>query len=302
MSDKNIFKGVIPPVSTIFTQAGELDKVGMGKLIDFLIDEGVHGLFFNGTGGEFSQMSLEQRKEVAEFAVKYVGGRLPVLIGTGSTSTHESIELSKHAEAIEADAIVVINPYFWKLSEEFLYQYFSDIAKSVDVEMILYNFPDLTGQDITPELTLKLANNHSNIVGIKESIDEAGHYREMILKVKSVHPSFSVFVGFDDHLLNNLSLGGDGIVPASANFIPEFTVDLYEAFIKNDYEEAIELHKKVAYLPLFYKITSPFVGVAKEAMNLIGLDVSTHVLPPTKGLNNEQLEEVKNLLKKLNVI
>lgn len=302
MTNHVMFKGVIPPVSTIFQETGELDRVGMGKLIDFLIDAGVHGLFFNGTGGEFSQMSTEQRQEVATFAVDYVDRRCPVLIGTGSASTVEAIELSKHAEKIGADAIVVINPYFWKLSEEFLFQHFSDIAKSVNIPMLLYNFPALTGQDITPELALRLADTHSNIVGIKESVDEAGHYREMILKIKPKHPSFSVLVGFDDHLLNNLSLGGDGVVPASANFIPQFTINLYNAYVNGDYEKAIELQKKVAYLPLFYKIASPFVGVAKEAMNMVGLEVSTSVLSPTRGLNNNQIREIKSLLKTLNVI
>lgn len=302
MENKVLFKGIIPPVSTIFTQTGELDTVGMEKLIDFIIDGGVHGLFFGGTGGEFSQMNVEQRKELAEFAVKYVDGRLPVLLGTGSTSTEEAIELSKHAEKIGADGIVVINPYFWNLSEEFLFEYFSDIAKSIDLPMILYNFPALTGQDITPELTLRLVDTHVNIVGIKETIDEASHYREMILTVKDKHPNFSVLVGFDDHLLNTLSLGGDGLIPASANFIPQFTVDLYEAFIQGEYKKAIKLHKTVAHIPLFYKITTPFVGVAKQAMNFIGLNVSTHVLPPTKNLNEHQVNEVKKLLEDLNVI
>ncbi|MGZ4161203.1 MAG: dihydrodipicolinate synthase family protein, partial [Neobacillus sp.] len=135
------FHGIIPPVSTILHKDGRIDEKGMGNLIDFLINSKVDGLFFLGTGGEFSQMSVELRKEVAEFAAQYVDGRVPVLIGTGSTSTKETISLSLHAKEIGADGIVVINPYFWPLSEDHLFQHYGDITKSVDLPILLYNFP-----------------------------------------------------------------------------------------------------------------------------------------------------------------
>lgn len=120
---KPIFKGVIPPVSIIVNEKGELDREGTGQVIDYIIDSGVHGLFFLGSGGEFSQMSVEQRKEVAEFAVSYVNGRVPVLIGTGSSVTAEVISLSKHSQEIGAAGVVVINPYYWPLSEKNLFQH-----------------------------------------------------------------------------------------------------------------------------------------------------------------------------------
>ncbi|WP_077212243.1 dihydrodipicolinate synthase family protein [Bacillus dakarensis] len=297
-----LFKGVIPPVSTIFNSSGEFDREGMGKLIDFLIESKVDGLFFLGTGGEFSQMTLAERKEITEFCVNYVDGRLPVLIGTGSPSTREVIDLSLHSKEVGADGVVVINPYYLQLSEEFLFEHYSEIASSVDLPIVLYNFPQLTGQDLSPDLVLRLVDAHSNIVGIKETIDLAGHIREMILKVKSKHPHFSVLAGFDDHLLNTLSLGGDGVIPATANFAPQLTVGLYAAFRNNDFEKVMELQKKVAHLPLLYKIATPFVGVAKEAMKMAGLDVSTKVLPPVRDLNKEQLGEIQAILKKLDII
>lgn len=297
-----LFKGVIPPVSTIFDDSGKFDQNGMGKLIDFLIDSNVHGLFFLGTGGEFSQMSLSQKKEIAEFCVKYVNGRLPVLIGTGSPSTMEVIELSLHSQQIGADGVVVINPYYLQLSEEFLFEHYSEIARSVNLPIVLYNFPQLTGQDLSPDLVLRLVDAYENIVGIKETIDSAGHIREMILKVKAKHPNFSVLAGYDDHLLNTLTFGGDGVIPATANFVPQFTVGLYDAFKEKNFEKILELQKKVAYLPLFYKIASPFVGVVKEAIRMSGLDVSAYVLPPVRKLNESQKEKVKEILKQLEVL
>lgn len=296
MQSETKFHGIIPPVSTILHKDGQIDEKGMGKLIDFLIDSKVNGLFFLGTGGEFSQMSVELRKKTAEFAVQYVNGRVPVLIGTGSPSTKETISLSVHAQKIGADGIAVINPYYTSLSDDHLFQHYAEIAESVDIPILLYNYPELTGQDLTPEFILKLVEAHPNIMGIKETVVAVGHTREIILKVKQIKPDFAVFSGYDDHLLNTLSLGGDGSIPATANFAPEFSVGIYQAFKQGDYQKAIELHRRLAYLPLLYKLDSPFVGVVKEAIRLRGIEVSTHVLAPARPLSEEKKETVKSFL------
>jgi 4-hydroxy-tetrahydrodipicolinate synthase len=296
-----IFKGVIPPVSTLFTNEGELDKVGMKKLIDFLIQAGVNGLFFLGSGGEFSQMTIKERKELAAFATDYVNKRVPVLIGTGAVHTREVIELTKHSKSIGADGVVIVNPYYWTLTEDNLYEHYRTVAEAVDIPILLYNFPNLTGQELTPDLILKLVDRHSNIIGIKDTVDTAGHIREIILKVKTKHPHFSVFAGFDDHLWNTISLGGDGVISASANFAPELTIGIYQAFINKDYGKAVELHRRIAYLPLMYKIDSPFVNVIKEAMKIRGLIESAYVLPPARQLDEKYLSTLKEILKKAGV-
>lgn len=296
------FKGIIPPVSTIFNQNEKLDKKQMGLLIDSLIDAGVNGLFFLGTGGEFSQMSVEERKDVAEFAVQYVHKRVPVLIGTGSTSTREAILLSEHAQSIGADGIVVINPYYWNLTEDHLFRHYSEIAESVQLPILLYNFPNLTGQDLHPNFVLRLVDQNSNIVGIKETIDSIGHIGEMIMKVKGKHPHFSVLCGFDDHLLNTLQMGGDGTISASGNFAPQISVGIYQAFTSGDLDKAVELYKQLAVLPLLYKIDTPFVNVVKEAIKLCGLDISTNVLPPARSLSKEKINQVKEVLELAKVL
>ncbi|MFE7062636.1 dihydrodipicolinate synthase family protein [Sutcliffiella sp. NPDC057660] len=296
------FHGIIPPVSIIFDQNGELDRQGTAKVIDYLIEEKVDGLFFLGSGGEFSQLSTEQRIEVAEFTTKYVSKRVPVLIGTGSSSTNETILLSKHAEEIGADGIVVINPYFWSLTEENLLKHFGDIAESVKLPILLYNFPNLTGQDLSPSLVLKLVERHENIVGIKETIDSIEHIHSMITIVKTKFPSFTVFAGFDNHLFNTLSLGGDGAICASINFAPQVALGLYDAFMKNDLELAVKLNKQISTFPKLYKLDSPFIGVVKEAMNMIGLNISTNVLPPARVLNDEKKDALNEILKEAGII
>ena len=131
MPQSALFTGIIPPVSTIFTADGQLDKSGTAALIDALIKAGVDGLFFLGSGGEFSQLSGEERKTIARFAIDHVDRRVPVLIGTGGTNARETIELSQHAQGAGADGIVVINPYYWKVSEANLIRYFEQVADSV---------------------------------------------------------------------------------------------------------------------------------------------------------------------------
>ncbi|RYL94938.1 dihydrodipicolinate synthase family protein [Sporolactobacillus sp. THM7-4] len=296
MSMVSVFHGIIPPVVTLFDKHGHFDPVSMGKLIDYLIEGGVHGLLFLGSSGEFSQMTPDDRKRVAEFAVHHVAHRVPVLIGTGSPGTDTSVLLSRHAEAIGADGVLVVNPFYWQLSEENLFRHYQQISRSVRIPVLLYNFPDLTGQDLSPDFVLKCADNLENIAGIKETTDFAGHIREMILKVKGKHPDFTVFSGFDDHLFNTLALGGDGGIPATANFAPEIATGLCTAFWKKDYSEAIRLHQKISHLMDIYQLDSPFVSAVKEAVNLRGLDISTGVLPPAKTLSEDGKKVLTELL------
>ncbi|WP_413728958.1 dihydrodipicolinate synthase family protein [Sodalis sp. RH22] len=302
MIDNKKFRGIIPPVSTILTQEGQLDEAGMGLTIDHLIAAGVNGLFFLGTGGEFSQMSCAERQTVAEFAVRYVNHRVPVLIGTGSTNTREALTLSRHAQAIGADAIVVINPYYWHLTDANLLRYYGDIAASVDLPVILYNFPFLTGQDLTPALVKRLADAHGNIVGIKDTIDSVAHLRDMIVTLQDAHPGFSVFCGFDDHLLNTLLLGGAGAISASVNFAPQLSVGIYNAVRAGDLARAAELNQSLLMLPALYAIDSPFVNVVKEAMRVCGLAVSDYVLPPAQPLDSAGKAAVRRVLQRAGVI
>lgn len=299
MQNNKKFYGIIPPIPSVLYADGTIDEEGQKRLIDFLIDAGVHGLFFAGSSGEFSQMSVETRKKIAEIGVKHVNGRLPVLVGTGSPSTKETIELSEHAKHIGADGVVIINPYYWKLTVQGIFEHYSEIARNIDLPIILYNFPTLTGQDLTPDIVLKLVEAHENIIGIKETVEEVGHIRDMIFKIKEVRSDFAVFSGYDDHLLHNLATGGDGAIPLTASFIPEASVGLYEAFQNKDYEQVFKWHQKLSETIQLYKIDTPFVNVAKEAIKIRGIDISTEVLPPLRSLPDNGKQELSKKLESL---
>lgn len=293
------FSGIIPPVSTIFNAEGQFDQQGTAALIDTMIAAGVDGLFFLGSGGEFSQLNGSERKAIAEFAITYVARRVPVLIGTGGTNTRETIELSQHAQAAGADGIVVINPYYWKVSQQNLIRYYQHVADCVTLPVILYNFPALSGQDLTPDLVKTLVDSCRNIVGIKDTIDSIAHLRSMILTVKSAHPHFSVLCGYDDHLFNTLLLGGDGVISASGNFAPQLSVKLLQAYRANDLEQAALYHRTLLRIPQIYHLDAPFVNVIKEAIVLCGLPLSTYVLPPASPLGEVSKAKLKLLLQQL---
>ncbi|AMO50754.1 Dihydrodipicolinate synthase-like [Enterobacter sp. FY-07] len=290
------FRGIIPPVSSTFHRDGTIDKTAMQQVADFLIKKGVDGLFYLGTGGEFSQMNASQRMAFAENAIAVVAGRVPVLIGVGSPSTDEAVKLARHAEASGADGIVAINPYYWKVAPRNLDDYYQQIARSVSLPVIIYNFPDLTGQDLTPETVKRLALQNENIVGIKDTIDSVGHLRAMINTVKAVRPEFAVFCGYDDHLLNTLLLGGAGAITASANFAPDLSVGIYNAWRNDDLATAAMLNKKLLQLPSIYSLETPFVSLIKYAMQCVGLPVETYCLPPILEASEEAKEKVHALL------
>ncbi|MBP2641743.1 MAG: dihydrodipicolinate synthase family protein [Firmicutes bacterium] len=299
---QSLFHGIIPPVSTIFTQEGKLDRAGMAKMIDHLINEGVHGLFFLGTGGEFSQMDQSLRLEVAEYCVKYTNGRLPVLVGIGSPGTQETINYGKHAQSIGADGVVVVNPYYVKLTEENLLCHYKKIASEINLPIMLYNFPALTGQDLHPQLVKRLVLECPNIIGIKETVDVIGHIREMIDTIKPIRPDFVVFAGYDECLLSTLIVGGAGSIPASANFAPSLTCGLYKAYQEKDYERLFELQQLISQLSIIYSMDSPFFSVIKEAIKMVGVDISTYSLPPAYPLSEEKKVQLQTILKKCNLI
>ena len=295
-------RGVIPPVPTILSEDGRFDQRGMGVLIDHLIAAGVNGFLFLGSAGEFAQLSIATRKEIAEFCVARVAGRRPVIIGTASCATAEVIELSQHAGTLGADAVMVVNPYYSLLSDDRIYAHYRQISEAVNLPVLLYNFPALTGQDLSIELVQRLANDCPNIVGIKDTVDCMSHIRRLILEVKASRPDFLVFCGFDEYMLDTLLLGGDGVIPATSNFAPEITCGLYQAFCNGDFYAIQTQLQRLATLSKIYSIDKPFTGLIKEALRLTGLDISAAVVAPAIAPDAVMRQRLFDILKQAKVI
>lgn len=290
--------GVIPPVPTIVNAQGELDKAGMSTLLDHLIKSKVDGVLLLGSGGEFCHMTKAQRLEVAEFCVGHINHRIPVLLGISSTCVQDVIEFGQHADQLEVDAVLVLNPYYARLTDEYMYNHFRAVAENIKSPIILYNFPALTGQDMSIALIARLAQDFPTIIGIKDTVDNISHVREIINVVRPLRPDFVIFSGYDEYMLDTLILGGNGGIPATANFAPELTCGIYCAWREKDYETLFGLQRRLAALSTVYSLETPFFGIIKKAIQLSGIDISTHVMPPVLPANEVHIASLINVLER----
>ncbi len=173
-------QGLNPPVVTIFHKNGEINYEAMFRHADYLIEHGVHGLAYLGTSGEFSVITQKQKKELIRRMTKYVGDRTQVLMGIGDTCLENTLELAGCAEEAGADGLLAVIPYFSVYAEKNVEAYYHALAQAVSLPLILYNFPALTGFDLTPGLVERLALSEPNILGIKDTVPDEEHLRDMI--------------------------------------------------------------------------------------------------------------------------
>ena len=296
------FSGVIPPVPTLFDAHGEFDGVAQAMLIEHLVSSPVNGLFFLGSAGEFAHMSEAQRAQVAEFCIKKVAGRKPVLIGIAHCGTQQTIDAGLHAQKLGASGVVVVNPWYNPLSDANLLSHYKTIASALELPILLYNFPALTGQAIPVPVIRELALSCPNIVGLKDTVDTLSHIRETIHAVKPDRPDFAIFAGYDEYLLGTLILGGDGCIPASANFAPQLTCGILDAWRKQDLSRAIELQQSLSWIPPLYSMDLPFYNAVKYALRLVGLNIPVYSLPPATPLTEDMKVEIENILNRAGVI
>lgn len=247
-------------------------------------------------------MSLELRHEVAEFCTKHVAGRVPVLIGAAHPGTAETLAFARHARSVGADGVVVVNPYYNPITEEALYLHYKTIAENAGLPVVMYNYPGLTGQSIPVSLIKRLALDCPNIVGLKDTVDSLNHIRETLAAVKPVRPDFAVFSGYDEYLFGTLILGGDGAIPASANFAPQLTCGIYRAFREKDFATAIELQQRLSFLPPLYSLDTPIYNVIKYAISQVGIDVPVYSLKPALPLSNDKQKTVCEILRQAGVL
>ncbi|MFA4701187.1 dihydrodipicolinate synthase family protein [Pyrococcus kukulkanii] len=293
-------KGVIVPLVTPFNEDYSIDLQALEEHINFLQKAGVHGIFINATTGEFTSLSFEEKKFLAEKGRELVTSTA-YLVGTASTNTFEAVELTKHAQDIGADYVVIAPPYYCPLNDEALFHHYSLVAEKTDIPIILYNIPSCANPLSVP-LIKKLAMEYSNIAGIKETIDSINHIRDVILEVKGERKDFKVFTGLDQHFLNTLILGGDGGIMACANFAPELHLALYKAFREKKFEEAVEYAKKLAKLSRIYNIALSFGSAIKIAMSIRGFSIKPILRPPYKMDGEDVREKIRELLESLGLI
>ncbi|MHB8730326.1 MAG: dihydrodipicolinate synthase family protein [bacterium] len=281
--------GIVVPIPTLFDERGRLDEAANIRHVEWLIARGVHGLFALGTTGEFTSLTRDERRAMAELVVRTARGRVPVLVGCGAPGTEEAVAYAEHAEAIGASGIAVVLPYYWVPPDRSIHEHFRLIAIATRLPVYIYNFPGLTGRNIPPRLVLRLAEDHANIAGIKDTIDSVAHIQEIITTVRPARPDFVVLCGMDYHLLNTLLLGGDGAVPGTANFAPEPLVEIYRAATQGRLDDAAERARRhLNAIPGWFGSDAPAFVVVKEAMVICGLIAHATARPPALPLTEDE--------------
>ncbi|MBO5265127.1 MAG: 4-hydroxy-tetrahydrodipicolinate synthase [Ruminococcus sp.] len=282
-----LFTGAGIAIITPFNEDGSINYERLGEMIDYQIENGTDAIIICGTTGEASTMSDEEHLECIRFAVKKAAKRVPVIAGTGSNDTAYAIKLSKEAEEIGADGLLLVTPYYNKTTQRGLIAHFTAIADAVNIPIILYNIPGRTGMSIEIS-TAKVLAKHKNIVAVKEASGNIGYTAKLIA---ACGDDLDVYSGNDDMIVPIMSLGGKGVISVLSHVLPKETHLMAQYCLENNFAEASKL--QIKYLDL---INNLFVEVnpipVKEAMNLIGVNVGGCRMPlyPMSDENREKLK------------
>ena len=286
----------ITAMVTPFDKNYNLDLESCSRLIDFLVKNGSDGILLSGTTGESPTLSDEEKIELFGFAKKNFGDKTKIIAGTGSNDTKHSIELSKEAEKIGVDALLLVTPYYNKPTQMGLYKHFEAISSEVKIPIILYNVPSRTSSNIDSRTCVELSKI-DNICGVKEASSDMKQIAEII---RDTDEDFLVYSGNDGDTLPILSLGGYGVISVASQIIGNEIRKMISCFKNGDIGEASRLHRYL--LDIFYGIfitTNPIP--IKEALNLKGMCVGP-TRPPLYQMEEGDLQKFKNILKKHKII
>lgn len=269
----SLFTGSGVAIITPFTEDG-VDFKKFEELLEWHVKESTDAIVVCGTTGEASTMSTDERKAAIKFTVEVIKGRIPVIAGTGTNNTKASVEMSKWADGIGVDGLLVITPYYNKTTQRGCVAHFKAIAEEVTKPIIIYNVPSRTGLNLLPE-TLYELTNVPNISGVKEASSD-------IVQISTIAQlcgdKIDIYSGNDDQIVPILSIGGKGVISVVANILPKDTHDMVAKYFEGDIKGAAELQLKM--LPLVKSLfieTNPIP--VKEAMNLMGMNVGPLRLP-----------------------
>ena len=286
---KIIFKGCGTAIATPFSKDGVNFEV-FKDIIEDQIKEGVDSIIVCGTTGESATMSEAERKDTIKFVVDTVNKRIPVIAGTGSNNTKSAIELTKYAESVGVDGVLVVTPYYNKATQKGLIEHYTKIANETKLPIIMYNVPSRTGVNILPETCLELSKI-DNIVAIKEA---SGNISQVAKIASLCGSNLNIYSGNDDQIIPVLSLGGIGVISVLSNVKPKFTHDMVYDFLNGNIHEATK--KQLESIEL---IDSLFCEVnpipVKAALNMLGYEYGVPRLPLTE-LDNSKKEQLEHIL------
>lgn len=289
-------RGIIPPLITPMRE-GAVDTAALGRLVDHVVDGGVHGIFIAGTTGEYSMLSDALWADLLTATVEAASGRVPVLVGITRESTAETIAAATQAGKAGADIVVANTPAYFSVSQSELATHFERIADASPLPVMLYNIPQNTGNPIGYDLVVRLAD-HPNIMGLKDSSGALEPLR--YLKHRLGDRQFGIYLGTD--VLGDVcsQLGLDGTVPSIANVVPRLVVDAWDAAQAGDLGRSARLHAIVASYSRIYDLGrqasgGQFVAAIKRALAIRGIDCGDPI-PPVQPATEEEADGIERVL------
>jgi 4-hydroxy-tetrahydrodipicolinate synthase len=293
---KGKLEGIVAPMATALTENLRIDEKTTRRLVDFLVDGGVNGLFPLGTSGEFALLDREERKLVIQTVVDQANGRVPVLAGVSDPSLSNVIRYAKDAKEAGADAIVATPPYYFTTGEEGLYEHFETIASQGELPLFVYNIPEWTHLFVPPAVVERLADKRL-IVGMKYT---EYNLLNLLRFIKVARERISILTGSDAMAFTNLEFGGSGGVIGVANVAPRLASSIFDEFKRGNIEAARKSQAKL--LPVIEAIgVGRFPAGLKEAMMIIGMPVGS-VRKPLQPLTSVERETVAGFLREAGLL
>lgn len=286
------FKGMVAAMPTPFNADETINFDGFKEVLNYLVNGGMHAVLIGGSTGEYSLMSMEERKSIIKAACDEAKGKIDIIAGCSCHRPKDTIEMIQFAAEASADAALVIPPYYLKTSRQGIIDYYQELSDNSSIGIVIYHYPDATGVFLDPELILELSKI-DKVIGVKNTT-EMEHTSKLIDMFKD-DENFGIINGFEHLIMGTLATGGDGTMGIVHNLVPKEMVQIYDAIKANDLNTAMAINKKLA--PLYTLMEEePYPGPVKAALELMGLPGGKPrkpIVPPTEGMKQKLKEGLK---------
>ncbi len=285
-----MIKGIFTPNLVPFLDDGHINEAELRRMINWLIDKGVSGLYPNGSTGEFIRLSFEERKRVIQIVAEENRRRVPILAGAAESNLQMVLDACETYAGLGCAAVSITGPYYYKVSQESIEHYFRELAKQSPIDIVLYNIPQFANEISLPVLT-RLALDCPRIVGVKDSSRDFPRFLNTLQAVKPQRPEFSCLIGCEEILFPALLMGGDGGTIATSGVVPEVIMKLYGEFLAGHWEEAKRIQFKLLDLINAMLYGTNFPEGFRAGMSLRGFNLGTtrQLLSPREQCDLEQI-------------
>jgi 4-hydroxy-tetrahydrodipicolinate synthase len=286
-------KGIVPPIGTPLTFDERVDTEGLRRLVRYLLEAGVHGIFVNGTMGGFALLTDYEQVRAVEIVVDEVDRRVPVVAGISDTGTKRVIQKAKLVERLGVDYLTTLPPFYFTLTQESGTRFFREVAQAVEKPLLLYNNPYLTHFNLSIDSIVELAQE-PNIVGIKETNQEVNRWTQIITALGG-QEDFSILIGTELLIPVSLMLGADGVIGGAHNFAPGIAVELYKAACERNYDKAFELSERLVKLCKIFEHAEIW-GAFEVALKYLGI-IEKVTASPYRAATEAERESVEAILR-----